>query len=80
MQIRVRLMASLRGKLPPGSPGGTAVLDLEPGAAVVSALEKLGIAGGQVHLVMVNGDMEPDRGRALADGDELTVFPPVAGG
>ncbi|HXG11226.1 MAG TPA: MoaD/ThiS family protein [Gemmataceae bacterium] len=79
MQIRVKLMGSLRSKLPPEAKG-TALLDLEPGAVVAAALEKLGISGGQVHLVMVNGSMEPDRQRPLTDGDELTVFPPVAGG
>jgi molybdopterin converting factor small subunit len=33
-----------------------------------------------VHLVMVNGEMEHDRTRRLAENDELTLFPPVAGG
>ena len=45
-----------------------------------SALEKLELPAGRVHLVMVNGEMEHDRGRALSEGDEVTLFPPVAGG
>ena len=77
MRVNVKLMAVLRSKLPPG---GTAALELEAGATVASLLERLGIGSGHVHLVMVNGAMEPDRQRLLADGDELTVFPPVAGG
>lgn len=80
MHIRVKLMGALRSKLPPGSQGGTALLELESGATVAVALEKLGLAGGHVHLVLVNAAMEMDRSRPLADGDELTVFPPVAGG
>ena len=80
MQIKMKLMAALRSKLPPGSSGGAAQVDVEPGATVAKALEKLGIASGRVHLVLINGSMEPERDRVLVDGDELTVFPPVAGG
>ena len=80
MKVSVRLMASLRSKLPPDAQKGTAHLDLPTGATVATALEALGIAPGQVHVVMVNDAMEPDRQRALADGDALVVLPPVAGG
>jgi molybdopterin converting factor small subunit len=80
MRIQVKLMSLLRNKLPPGSTGGTAQLDLEPGASVAALMEKLGIAPTSVHLVMVNGAMETDRGRALQEGDELVLFPPMAGG
>ena len=80
MMIRVKLMASLRNKLPAGATGGTAHLEVEPGTTVAGVLDRLGIAGGHVHLVMVNGSMERDRQRALAEGDEVVVFPPVAGG
>jgi molybdopterin converting factor small subunit len=80
MLIRVKLMSALRSKLPPDAKGGVAELELGTGSPVSDALERLGIDGGHVHLVLVNGEMEPDRSRPLADGDELTVFPPVAGG
>jgi molybdopterin converting factor small subunit len=80
MHVRVKLMASLRNKLPPDAKGGVVDLELEPGASVAAVLDRLGIAGGQVHLVMINGVMELDRQRLLLAGDELTVFPPVAGG
>jgi molybdopterin converting factor small subunit len=80
MRIRVKLMATLRNKLPPGSQGGVAPLEVEPGTSVAAVLDRLGIGHGHVHLVMVNGAMETDRQRQLAEGDELVVFPPVAGG
>jgi sulfur carrier protein ThiS len=80
MRITVKPMAALRSKLPPGSQGGAAAVELEAGATVASALAKLGLSSAHVHLVLVNGSMEHDRDRALAEGDELVVFPPVAGG
>ncbi len=80
MRVRVKLMAALRSKLPPGSSGGVADLTLEPGATVATILERLGISGGHIHLVMLNGQQETNRDRPLAEGDELVVFPPVAGG
>jgi molybdopterin converting factor small subunit len=80
MRVRIKLMAALRGKLPSDAQGGTAQVELENGASVAAALEKLGIVTAAVHLVMVNGEMELTRDRPLADGDELVVFPPVAGG
>jgi molybdopterin converting factor small subunit len=80
MLVRVKLMASLRSKLPPGISGGIAPLEMESGATIARVLEKLAIPGGHVHLIMVNGAMETDRQRPLAEGDEMLVFPPVAGG
>jgi molybdopterin converting factor small subunit len=80
MKVQVKLMASLRSKLPPDAQKGTARLELGPGATVATALEALGIAAGQVHVVLVNDAMEPDRQRPLAEGDSLVVLPPVAGG
>ncbi|GIT28157.1 MAG: hypothetical protein Ct9H300mP1_02030 [Planctomycetaceae bacterium] len=38
------------------------------------------VPGNFVHLVMVNNQMERDRGRELADDDELMVMPPVGAG
>jgi molybdopterin converting factor small subunit len=78
MKVHVKLMATLRGRLPPEA-RGVAQLELEPGATVADALQRLGVAG-QVHAVMVNDAMETDRTRPLADGDSLVVLPPVAGG
>ena len=80
MKIQVKLMASLRSKLPPEAKGGTVQLDLGPGATVADVLDRLSIASSHVHVVMVNDAMESDRQRPLADGDALVILPPVAGG
>ena len=78
MRIRVKLMGALRSKLP--DTHGSTQLELGSEVTVNSALEMLELSASRVHLVMVNGEMEHDRARPLADGDELTLFPPVAGG
>jgi molybdopterin converting factor small subunit len=78
MRIRVKLMGALRNKLPNNQ--GSTEIDMESGATVDAMLKKLELPAGRVHLVMVNGEMEHDRARPLADGDEATLFPPVAGG
>jgi len=80
MQVHIKLMAALRNKLPAGSAASGLQLDLEPGTSIAAALERLGIPSGHIHLVTVNREMEPDRNRVLQEGDELVVFPPVAGG
>jgi molybdopterin converting factor small subunit len=80
MRVRIKLMAALRNKLPAGATAGSVPLNLEPGTSIAVALERLGISSGHIHLVTVNGEMEPDRNRLLQDGDDLVVFPPVAGG
>lgn len=81
MQVRIKLMGALRSKLPAGSQGGSALVDLERGGVTVAdVLAKLGIGAQQIHLVMVNGEQETERQRPLRENDELVVFPPVAGG
>ena len=80
MQVRIRLMGVLRSKLPPGSQGGMARLELETAATIAALLNQLGISAGHVHLIQVNGVPETDRERRLSEGDELVIFPPVAGG
>jgi sulfur carrier protein ThiS len=79
MKVQVKLMASLRGKLPPEARGST-MLETGPGATVEEVLAQLGIADAHVHAVLVNDALEPDRQWRLNDGDALVVLPPVAGG
>ncbi|MER3416249.1 MAG: molybdopterin synthase sulfur carrier subunit [Gemmataceae bacterium] len=82
MRVRVRGMGSLRDRLAKlGSLSGNALdLELPDGATLADLLRHLDIAAGQVHLVMVNGSQERDSCRKLQPDDEVTLFPPVAGG
>jgi molybdopterin synthase sulfur carrier subunit len=77
--VEVRLFATLERYLPATANGDTAVLDLPAGARVEQAIAELGIPAALPVVAVVNGyETVPDT--PLADGDVVTVFPPLAGG
>jgi len=78
MTIELRRFASLRKHLPPGSPRGKCSLDLPDGATVGAVWAQVHSPLANAH--MINGEHDREVERALADGDVLSVFPPVAGG
>jgi molybdopterin converting factor small subunit len=80
MTIELRLFASLRKHLPPGSPRGKCTLELPDGTPVGAVLARMHIPFASAHMVLVNGEHDRDFERVLRDGDVLSVFPPVAGG
>jgi molybdopterin converting factor small subunit len=80
VQIELRLFASLRKQLPPGSPRGKCALDLADGSTIGDVLVRMNIPRASAQMILVNGDHDRDFDRALHDGDVLSIFPPVAGG
>lgn len=82
MRITLRLFASLRKHLPPGSPRTHCELELADGATLHDVLRTLSIPREMAQMVLVNGEQDDDRhfGRVLNDGDVVSIFPPVAGG
>ncbi len=83
MQVKVKLFASLSRYLPPGATANEALLDVEDGLALGALLSRLRVPGEHCHLVLLNGAfVEPRRrsGMILHAGDEVAVWPQVAGG
>ncbi|MCP5368087.1 MAG: MoaD/ThiS family protein [Hyphomicrobiales bacterium] len=83
MKVTVKLYAMLGQYLPAGAKDNTVTLDAEADATPASLVARLGVPAEQCHLVLVNGVYvaPSERGaRALADGDTLAIWPPVAGG
>ncbi len=79
MTVKVQLFATLSAYLPADVEGDTVTVALDDGASVAHALKFLNIPPDFPCLVVVNGrDAEPEQ--ALADGDTVTLFPPLAGG
>jgi molybdopterin converting factor small subunit len=77
--VKVRVYAMLRRYVGGVAPGQAIELELPAGGTVGDALDKLGIPRAETKLCFVSGRHQ-DLTYCLRDGDELAVFPPVAGG
>jgi len=82
MTLTLKLFASLARYLPPEAERNQAEIEVAEGANPLQVLEQYQVPRAQVHLVLVNGVFVPPRNREqpLRDGDELAVWPAVAGG
>jgi len=77
VRVHVRVYSVLRRYAPGGAEAFD--LDLEPGTELALALARLGLPDTVERVVLLNG-RRADPAVPLADGDVVTVFPPVAGG
>ncbi len=77
--MEVHLAATLAAYLPAGARGDSLMLDIPPGATVAQIVGTLRIPPHLERLTVVNGrDASPEQ--LLADGDVVSIFPPLAGG
>jgi molybdopterin synthase sulfur carrier subunit len=84
MRIYVRLFASLRDRFP-SQDRGRGEIELDDTASLADLIEKLEIPDPLAQMVLVDGIQEPRSRevrakRILADGQTVSIFPPVAGG
>ena len=79
MRVEVRLFATLARYLPEDNDGGVARVEAAEGSTVADVACALGIPSDLSCIVLVNGRDAPDH-LALAAGDVVTLFPPLAGG
>ena len=88
MRITLKLFAMLSDHLPSGADGGRGsgnelALEIPDGTSVQGVIERFNLPSRLVHLVLVNGVYIAPQGRAaqvLKTGDELAIWPPIAGG
>jgi len=79
----IKLFASLSEHLPPGAKYNAIEVKLANGTTIGCALADMKVPEGLCHLVLLNGIFVPPSQRqstAIAEGDVVSVWPPVAGG
>lgn len=84
MKVTFKLYAMLSDHLPDEARHTNSVaLDVPSGRTVGQVIDEFNLPPKLVHLVLVNGNyVAPSEraGRALAEGDVLAIWPPIAGG
>ncbi|MBS0510828.1 MAG: MoaD/ThiS family protein [Proteobacteria bacterium] len=83
MKIAFKLFASLSDYLPAGSRDNRIELDVDEGVSVAEMIRRYQVPERSAHLVLVNGLFVPPAERSrrrLQEGDEVAVWPPIAGG
>ena len=78
MKVNVKLFATLRKYLPSQAKHQVS-LELSDDATIRQVLDQLSVPEPDVAFVFVNSKRE-ELDHTLSDGDELGVFPPIAGG
>ncbi len=83
MRVVFKLFASLTDYLPPERKGNRVELEVAEGTTVNDLIARFRVPERSAHLVLVNGAFVPPQARAerrLVEGDELAIWPPIAGG
>lgn len=79
MKVRVKLFATLSQYVKEVPPGAPFEVELPDGATLEDLLQQINIPAAEVKTIFVNGRAQ-DPSYALQPGDEVGVFPLIAGG
>ena len=77
--VTFKLLGPFRSLAAGADASGGQSLALEPGMRLSAALMKIALPEDVPRIVLLNG-VQHDNDPQLADGDIVTVFPPIAGG
>lgn len=79
MQVKIKLFATLRDYLPENSDGKSCQVDIDEKTTIEQIIAQLHIPGDIPKIILVNG-RNGSLNQTLTAGDEVSIFPPVAGG
>jgi sulfur carrier protein ThiS len=79
MKVRVKLIATYREHLPPGTKGNITEVDVAPEATVREILTPFGIPLDDSSVIIVNGLTVP-LDSSVTEGDTVAAFSAIAGG
>ena len=79
MKVRVKLIATYREHLPPGTQGNVTEVDVTPGTTVREILTPFGIPMDDSSVIVVNGFTVP-LDSSVSEGDMVAAFSAIAGG
>ena len=79
MKVHVKLIATYREHLPPGTEGNIATIDVSPGSTIADVLTPFGIPLDDSSVIVLNG-LTVDLNTPLAEGDTIAAFSAIAGG
>lgn len=83
MRVVFKLFASLSDLLPAERRGNLVDIDVVPDTTVGDLITRYRVPEKSAHLVLVNGHYIAPAARSthvLKEGDELAIWPPIAGG
>ena len=83
MKITVKTAGTLGRFLPPGNRGNLADIEVAAGTTPMDVVKQLGMPEDGSYLVILNGATVPRAERLtrrLAEGDKLSIMPPLKGG
>jgi molybdopterin converting factor small subunit len=79
MRVSVKLIATYRQLLPPGTKGGCIQVEVAPGSNVAQIISRFGVPLDDSSVIVLNGLTVPLE-TPLSDGDTVSAFSAIAGG
>jgi sulfur carrier protein ThiS len=79
VKVYVKLIATYREHLPPGTQGNTTSVDVLPGCSVKDVLAPFGIPLDDSTVIAVNGVTVP-LDTTISEGDRVAAFSAIGGG